>query len=193
MTGPDPRLTVHVTAPVETVVQIGRTVVEPDRAGALELPVAPLPGREPELARIAEVVAGCPALVLHGPPGSGRTALMLAAAARLGPRFPGGVRLAHLGDAGDDPAPALRTVLLGLGVEDPELPDDVGERTALLRSLLAGTPALLLLDDARSAAQVRALLPGGRSRALVTTGHPFPELALDDVASLPVGPLSGAA
>lgn len=193
MTGPNPRLSLHVTAPVDTVVQIGRMVVEPDRAGVLDLEPAPLAGRETEFARIAQAVAEAPGMVLHGPSGSGTTALMLAAAARLGPTFPGGVRLARLGDAGDDPAPALRTLLLGLGVGDWELPDSVDERSALLRSLLAARPALLLLDDARCAAQVRALLPGGRSRALVTSATPLPELALDDVAALPVGGLAGAA
>ncbi|MEN3303626.1 hypothetical protein [Pseudonocardia sp.] len=193
MTGPGPGLSLHVTAPVETVVQIGRMVVEPDRADVLDLEPAPLAGREVELTRIAQVLAEAPGMVLHGPSGSGTTALMLAAAARLGPTFPGGVRLARLGDFGDDPAPALRTLLLGLGVGDSELPDSVDERSALLRSLLAARPALLLLDDARCAAQVRALLPGGRSRALVTSVTPLPELALDDVAALPVGGLAGAA
>ncbi|MEU7813144.1 hypothetical protein [Pseudonocardia sp. NPDC049154] len=186
-----------MTAPLGTVVQVGRVVLEPpaappvDLAGA-GLAGAGLAGREGELAAVLRAVAaGAPGVVLAGGPGLGTTALALAAAARLAGRYPSGVRFVPL--TGPDPGPALRELLRDLGVRAGEVPAATPHRTTLLRAVLAGAPTLLVLDDARSAAQVRALLPGGGSTVLVTTAAPLGELHLDGLAPVAVRGLPSAA
>ncbi|GAA2850740.1 hypothetical protein GCM10010472_04790 [Pseudonocardia halophobica] len=188
----EPELDLRVAAPVGTVVQVGRVVLEPPAAPPVDPTVPGLAGREGELAAVLRAVAaGAPGVVLAGGPGLGTTALALAAAARLAGRYPGGVRFVPL--TSPDPGPALRELLRDLGVRAGEIPAATPHRTALLRAVLAGTPTLLVLDDARSAAQVRALLPGGGSAVLVTTAAPLGELHLDGLAPVAVRGLPSAA
>ncbi|CAM5728354.1 hypothetical protein SALBM217S_01763 [Streptomyces griseoloalbus] len=54
---------------------------------------------------------------------------------------------------------ALAALLRDLGVPSGAVPEHPDAASALLRSLLAPTRTLLVLDDAVSAAQVRPLLP----------------------------------
>ncbi|MHA6793109.1 hypothetical protein ACVGVM_06235 [Pseudonocardia bannensis] len=181
-------LSLQVGAPVDVAVQVGRIVLEP--AGPATVPDAPaLVGRSAETVALGALLTGRarpPGVLLHGPSGIGTTAVALAVAGRHGPAFPGGVLLARLGDAGEDPGPALRRLLLDLGVADPDVPAAEADRTALYRSLLAARPALVLLDGARAARHVRALLPGGASFALVTARGPLPGLTVDGVPGHPL-------
>ncbi|MGI3204506.1 BTAD domain-containing putative transcriptional regulator [Streptomyces sp. GLT-R25] len=68
----------------------------------------------------------------------------------------------------------------------PEHPDAA---SALLRSLLAPTRTLLVLDDAVNAAQVRPLLPAGPGCAVIVTSR-SPLTALDGVTRFSLAPLS---
>ncbi|MEV0259169.1 BTAD domain-containing putative transcriptional regulator [Streptomyces sp. NPDC050732] len=61
--------------------------------------------------------------------------------------------------------------------------------SALLRSLLAPTRTLMVLDDAATAAQVRPLLPAGAGCAVIVTSR-SPLTALDGAARFPLAPLS---
>lgn len=127
-------------------------------------------------------------------PGVGKSALALHVAHELAERFPDGqlhldLHGATPGMAPLTPGQALTALLRDLGAEPcriPELPDAA---SALLRSLLAPTRTLLVLDDAVSAAQVRPLLPGGAGCAVIVTSR-SPLTALDGVARFPLGPLS---
>ncbi|MFR9801968.1 hypothetical protein ACL02T_06640 [Pseudonocardia sp. RS010] len=182
----EPELDLRVTGPVGTVVQVGRLVLEPAPAPPVEADTPA--GREDELTAVLQAVAaGRPGVVLAGEPGLGTTALALAAAARLSARYGGGVRFVPL--AGPDPGPALRELLRDLGVSAGDIPASTPRRAALLRAVLAAAPTLLVLDGARSAAQVRALLPGSGSAALVTAANPLDELRLDGLAVVPVAAL----
>ncbi|MGW1763514.1 AfsR/SARP family transcriptional regulator [Streptomyces sp. NPDC002073] len=107
--------------------------------------------------------------------GVGKTALAVHVAHGLRAAFPDGQLYVGLraGATPADPAGVLADLLSVLGTPPDRLPLDVEERAALLRTLLADRRVLLVLDDARDAAQVRPLLPGtAGSAVLVTTRAP---------------------
>ncbi len=122
-----------------------------------------------------------PVVVVSGAPGLGKTALAVHAAHALRPAFPDGQLYVTLRGAGEHPMlpdEALARFLRDLGVPPARVPEDAEERAAMYRTLLAGRRMLILLDDARAAAQVRPLLPGGAPCAvLVTSRHRLTDLA----------------
>ena len=56
------------------------------------------------------------------------------------------------------------------------VPSDVDERGALFRVHTTGRQLLVLIDNAAESSQVRALLPGAGSAAIVTSRKPLPAL-----------------
>ncbi|MEA5360378.1 tetratricopeptide repeat protein [Amycolatopsis sp., V23-08] len=133
--------------------------------------------RTAELARLDHVLLAAgptgPALVV-GTAGVGKTALALRWAHRVAARFPDGQLYVNL--RGYDPgAPmtadqALDRFLRALSVPPARIPDDVEDKAALYRSLLAGRRVLVVLDNAAHIGQVRPLLPGGPAcRTIVTS------------------------
>jgi hypothetical protein len=102
--------------------------------------------------------------VVAGTAGVGKTALAVHWAHRVRERFGDGQLYVNLhGYAAAQPQrpiQALAHLLRGLGVEADRVPVEVEEAAGLYRSLLAGRRMLVVLDNARSAAQVRPLLPG---------------------------------
>ncbi|MFF8381586.1 BTAD domain-containing putative transcriptional regulator [Streptomyces sp. NPDC015661] len=112
---------------------------------------------------------------LTGIGGVGKTALAVHVAHSLRAAFPDGQLYVGLraGATPADPAGVLADLLSVLGTPPERLPLDLEERAALLRTLLADRRVLLVLDDARDAAQVRPLLPGtAGSAVLITTRAP---------------------
>lgn len=114
-----------------------------------------------------------PVAVLSGGPGIGKSTLALHAARAAVGGFPDGqlyLDLAGTAPCPRDPAELLAEVLHALGVTGAAVPDGVGARAALYRSLLADRSMLLVLDDAASTEQVRWLQPPtGASAAIVTS------------------------
>ncbi|MFY1690140.1 tetratricopeptide repeat protein [Plantactinospora sp. WMMB782] len=111
--------------------------------------------------------------ILSGPGGVGKTALASYWAENSRKSFPDGQLYVDLNGfgAGDpvDPGEALGDLLHALGTPAERLPVTLAERRALYRSTTADRTLLVVLDSAHSVAQVRALLPGGRSKVLVTS------------------------
>ncbi|GGV86854.1 AfsR/SARP family transcriptional regulator [Streptomyces massasporeus] len=135
-----------------------------------------------------------PTAVISGMAGVGKSALALHVAHQLAERFPDGQLHLHLHGATPGmtpltPAQALTTLLRDLGTEPCRIPEEPEAAAALLRSLLAPTRTLLVLDDAASAAQVRPLLPGGAGCGVIVTSR-SPLTALDGAARFPLAPLS---
>ena len=110
-----------------------------------------------------------------GTAGVGKTATVVAWAHQVADRFPDGQIYVDL--RGYDPAEplpvteALAGFIRALGWAGRELPAEAGERAALYRSLLSGRRALVLLENARSAEQVRPMLPGTPGCAAVVTSR----------------------
>jgi DNA-binding SARP family transcriptional activator/Tfp pilus assembly protein PilF len=113
--------------------------------------------------------------VVAGTAGVGKTGLAVHWAHLAAGRFPDGQLYVDL--RGYDPgAPvtasdALAGFLRALGVDGQDIPADAAERAARYRSLLAGKPVLVLLDNVRSPEQVRPLLPGSPACAVIVTSR----------------------
>ena len=85
------------------------------------------------------------------------------------------------------PAEVLARFLRDLGADPARIPLDAEERAALYRTRLDGRRVLVVLDDARGIDQVRPLLPGSASCAvLITARNWLPELAGGAVLDLDV-------
>ncbi|NEB79333.1 AfsR family transcriptional regulator [Streptomyces sp. SID14478] len=106
--------------------------------------------------------------------GVGKTTLAVHVAHAARPSFPDGQLYVDLQGAGSraaEPEAVLGSFLRALGTPDSAIPDSLEERAALYRSTLDGRRVLVLLDNARDAAQVRPLLPGMEGCAALITGR----------------------
>lgn len=131
-------------------------------------------------------------VLVVGPGGQGKTTLAVHAAHLLRGEFPDGQLYASLLGATQpvDPAEVLARFLRDLGADPARIPLDAEERAALYRTRLDGRRVLVVLDDARGIEQVRPLLPGSASCAVLITARSWlPELAGGAVLDLDV--LSG--
>ncbi|MBN6057485.1 tetratricopeptide repeat protein, partial [Nonomuraea sp. RK-328] len=176
----------------------------PGRRGPRQLPLAPqvFVGRTAELARLRAVLTAEPrpgdgpaVLALHGPGGTGKSALALRAAHAAAGRYPDGQLYVDLQGASPSlpplsPAEALGRFLRALGVPPDEVPAAPAEAAALYQSSLAGRRVLVVLDNAVGAAQVTPLLPADAGCAALVTSRAA--LTTMDAVPVAVGLLSEA-
>ncbi|MDQ0578211.1 AfsR/SARP family transcriptional regulator [Streptomyces rishiriensis] len=144
----------------------------------LPLGIGTFVGRTAELDEIAGLPSDGAATVIAvaGMAGVGKTAFAVHWARRIADRYPGGQLYLNL--RGYDPAgmpvgpeAALRTLLISLGADPGALPRDMDALAALYRTLLADRRVLVLLDNARDAAQIRPLLPGTSGCLAIVTSR----------------------
>ncbi|MFI2782767.1 AfsR/SARP family transcriptional regulator [Streptomyces sp. ALB3] len=172
-----------------------------------ELPpaVPAFTGRDEELAALEGLVEGtdgpvtCAVGLITGAAGIGKSGLALHWAVRAAEHFPDGQLFADLRgyDEHHEPASAhevLSRFLRSLGVPGEQIPADLDERVSLYRSLLTERRVLVVLDNARTYAQVRPLIPGrGECCVLVTSRDQLEQLvAWPSPARVHLGPLSEA-
>jgi DNA-binding SARP family transcriptional activator len=169
---------------LEHAILTGDPMLEAPTAPAIapaQLPadITDFTGRTAELATVRQLTTpadrSATALVaITGRAGVGKTTLAVHAAQRLRAHYPDGQLFVDLrGAAGNPLAPTdvLARFLRSLGVDRTAIPDDAEERAALYRSRLADRRFLILLDNAASTAQLRLLLPGTLSCAVLVTSR----------------------
>ncbi len=167
------------TAPAPAVSDGGAGTVPRQLPG----PVRHFVGREAELARLSGLLddgtgSMPPALMIvaiGGTAGIGKTALAVQWAHQVAGQFPDGQLYVNLrGYDSGQPVPAadaLARFLRALGMPGRQIPPDAEDRATAFRSLLAGRRMLIVLDNAGEVDQVRPLLPGGSSCAVVVTSR----------------------
>ncbi|MEU3626277.1 SARP family transcriptional regulator [Amycolatopsis coloradensis] len=122
-------------------------------------------GRAAELAEVARALRSPAPVVLHGTAGAGKSALAVQAAWRARKRFPDGQLVADLRETGD----VLAGFLRALGLAEAELPTDRAGLISLWQSHTADRRLLVILENGRSEAEVRPLLPSGPGCATIVT------------------------
>ncbi|MEV5597067.1 BTAD domain-containing putative transcriptional regulator [Streptomyces sp. NPDC052496] len=149
------------------------------RPQQLPATVADFTGRAAFVTELSEQLATAEGRVmavsaLTGIGGVGKTTLAVHVAHAAHAHFPDGqlyVDLQGAGHSPSDPEAVLGAFLRALGTPGTAIPDGIAERAALYRSSLAGRRVLVLLDNARDAAQVRPLLPGTDGCAALITSR----------------------
>ncbi|MGW3728456.1 BTAD domain-containing putative transcriptional regulator [Streptomyces sp. NPDC000851] len=149
------------------------------RPAQLPATVPDFTGRSSFVAELSEVLASAEGRVmavsaLAGIGGVGKTTLAVHVAHQARSAFPDGQLYVDLQGAGAraaEPETVLGSFLRALGTADSAIPDSLEERSALYRSVLDGRRVLVLLDNARDAAQVRPLLPGTSGCAALVTSR----------------------
>jgi tetratricopeptide (TPR) repeat protein/transcriptional regulator with XRE-family HTH domain len=140
-------------------------------------------GRESEVSQVVAALTSPPAnaqaapvVAISGTPGVGKSALAVHVAQRVRSRFPDGQLYVNLQGASTGlppltPLEALGRLVRSFGLDPAAIPSEVEEAAALFRSLAAERRLLVLLDNARGAEQVRPLLPGSPTCAVLVTSR----------------------
>ncbi|WP_229068574.1 helix-turn-helix domain-containing protein [Actinoplanes sp. DH11] len=145
----------------------------------LPAPFADFTGRDAELAHIrarigsAPVDSPCPAVLINGEPGIGKTSLAVQAATQLAPRFPDGqffVDLHGLADHPLSPEALLMQLIQAIDPSTGSFPPRLADVTAAWRSVSKDKRIIIVLDNAANEAQVRAAMPAhGPALVIVTS------------------------
>ncbi|WP_248512128.1 BTAD domain-containing putative transcriptional regulator [Streptomyces sp. D2-8] len=150
--------------------------------GPAQLPadVGDFVGRERELGQLETFLGadrpstGMRVVEVHGPPGVGKSAFAVRAAHRLRPRFPDGqlfIDLSAVGEGSQQLADVLSACLTACGIQREKQPAGLDELSRLFRTWTADRRVLVVVDDALTASQIRAVLPGGSGCAVIATNR----------------------
>jgi DNA-binding SARP family transcriptional activator len=192
------------TEPAEPTEPADGSEPSPRHPAQLPADIADFTGRQAQAAYLYHALASnetasgtgaARVAVVAGATGLGKTALAVHVAHQVRKLFPGGQLYAHLSGASGQPAlpgEVLARFLRDLGVDSDKIPAGDEERAALYRTRLAGQRVLILLDDAKDAAQVRPLLGSSSCAALVTTWNKTLYLVSTGLVDLDALPMPAA-
>ncbi|HJP75800.1 MAG TPA: BTAD domain-containing putative transcriptional regulator [Pseudonocardiaceae bacterium] len=156
--------------------------IEPARAFQLPADPAGFTGREDAVRQLDKLLAAARSAnspmvaAVVGMAGVGKTALAVRWAHQVREEFPDGQLYVNLRGHSPGARPlsvrdALGQLLRSLGLPGERIPADEDEAAAVFRARVAGRQLLIVLDNARSAAQVRPLLPGAAPCGTVITSR----------------------
>ena len=154
-------------------------------------PPADFTGRTAELRELRAAIekGGIHISGLQGQGGVGKTALALKLAADLAPNYPDAQIYLDLKGVSEKPLTAAEAMSNVLRTFHPEakLPEKEEDLRALYLSVLHNKRALLLMDNAKDAAQVKPLIPPAGCVLLVTSRQHFalPGLQAKNLETLP--------
>lgn len=155
----------------------GQSLAGRIRPAQLPASVADFTGRKSQVEQLADALAPGATVAISavtGTGGMGKTALAVHVGHLVSAGFPDGQLYVNLAGASAEPAApgdVLARLLRDLDVHSNSVPAGEEERALTYRSVLAGQRVLLVLDDARDAAQVRPLLPGSAGCAVLVTSR----------------------
>jgi tetratricopeptide (TPR) repeat protein/transcriptional regulator with XRE-family HTH domain len=161
-------------------VPLPKTEVTAQRPAELPPDIGEFTGRSEQVGQLVKLLGAAsragpmPVAIITGAGGSGKSTLAVHVAHQLRRDYPDGQFFLELRGSGHQPvttADALARMLRQLGMADNEQPADAAERAAVFRTRLADRRMLLVFDDARDAAQIRLLLPGTASSAVLVTSR----------------------
>jgi len=154
-------------------------------------PLADFTGREAELRDLRDAIekSGVHISGLQGQGGVGKTALALKLAAELAPNYPDAQIYLDLKGVSEKPLSAAEALSHVLRTFHPEakLPEKEDDLRDHFCSILHDKRALLLMDNAKDAAQVKSLIPPDGCTLLVTSRYRFtlPGLHQKNLDTLP--------
>lgn len=141
----------------------------------LQSPLANFVGRREEIKTLLEELSPKPfarVAVISGMGGAGKTELARRVAHDLCSSYPDSQLLIEMGTHSSSPvstAEALRKAIAALRGSDPDFSESQNQLTNQYRSLLSGKRALVMLDDALDADQIRAFIPAAGCALLATS------------------------
>ncbi|ONI80999.1 hypothetical protein ALI144C_20755 [Actinosynnema sp. ALI-1.44] len=137
-------------------------------------------GRAGELKQLDSLLPDLPrnlvTVAIDGMPGAGKTTLAVHWAHSVASRFPDGQLYVNMRGFHPDhvqltATEALRGFLEALGISANRIPAGVDAQSALYRSVLSTRRVLVLIDNAREAADIRPLLPGAAGCLVIVTSR----------------------
>lgn len=179
--------------PGDALQELHRRILQSEAAAAAPAPAAvPVPaelparlglfaGRAAETSLVRELLRGDGGGVMKicqisGIGGIGKSSLAIHVAHAVAECFPDGQLYVDLHGSTPqmepiEPIESLGRFLRSLGVADSAVPSDAEEAAGRFRSLVHGKRMLVVLDNARDTAQVRLLLPGSPTCAVLITSR----------------------
>ena len=157
---------------------VPNVVVVPQRPSQLPFDIEDFTGRTAEISELSELLSfersTLRLCAISGKPGAGKSTLAMHVAHRVRGHFPDGQLYATLRGVQfvqTDPSEVLAGFLRALGAADSAIPAELDERAQLYRTLLADRRVLVVLDDVADERQIRPLLPGSRTCAVLVTSR----------------------
>lgn len=182
--------------PEHSVTRVTPSVTEAPHTLPFDVP--DFSGRRSELEWVCDVARGAPkgaptVIALDGMGGSGKTALAVRAAHQLADQYPDGSLFIDLhgftpGQAPLSASHAQGDLLAAASIPSDEVPTVSAGRAARWQSYMRGRSMVLILDNAASSEQVRALIPASSDSLVLITSRPR-LTGLDGVEWLSVGAL----
>jgi tetratricopeptide (TPR) repeat protein len=198
--GADDGIALKARGLAEALTEFNRYTRAKEQIGGSDAPfdIPPPPshftGRMAETDYVMSAICGskashrAPAILIHGMPGIGKTALACNVAHCARTRYPDGCIFVDFGSL-EDVSDVYAWLVRRLGVATEKIPAAPGEARALYLSTLFRRSVLIVVDDVTRSDQVTSLVPASPRCAVIATSR-YRLDALDDCRAIRLGPLA---